>query len=108
MQRHSCLPAELFAGQAGIDTLALRLASGEVHVLVVNRRVADARDVGGEGIASDIEVKVAGLDTPRLISAWHIDSRTPLLTGPVAEPLGTGNIAAFRAPGYSVTLLEFR
>ena len=99
---------KLTGARPGIDALAVRVATGEVHMLVVNRRVADARDVGGEGVATDVEVKVAGRDNVAALTAWRIDSRTPLATGPASESLAAGSSTALRLPGYSVTLLEFR
>ena len=95
------------AGPRGIDTLAVRLPSGAIHVLIVNRIVARPDDVGGSGESSTIELQLAGVASGGEISVRTFDAATSLESGPTSRTIGRGASASLTLPGYSVTIVRY-
>lgn len=94
--------------QSGVDALAVRLASGEIHVLLVNRKVATSSDVGGAGVPAAIQVTVSGIAQPKTVTLWQLDGQTPLPDGPQAQVIGPGAGASVSFSGYGVAILELK
>lgn len=94
--------------QNGIDTLAVKLRNGEVHVLVVNRKVASSSDIGGKGVATTVDVTVAGLSKAGAVTLWQFDADTPRATGPIPQPMSPASSVSVRFGGYGAAIVEFR
>jgi len=96
------------SGQDGIDTLAVKLRTGEVHVLIVNRKVASSSDIGGKGMPTTVHLTVAGLSNIAAVTLWQLDGDTTPATGPNPQSLPVGENASVRFGGYGVAIVEFR
>ena len=94
--------------QDGIDTLAVKLRTGEVHVLVVNRKVASSGDVGGKGVATAVDVTVAGLGNATAVTLWQLDADTSRATGPLPQSISPAASVSVQFSGYGAAILEFR
>jgi hypothetical protein len=90
----------------GVDTLAVRLASGQVDVLVANRLVANAADVGGVGVPATVQLNVSGLGVVTALTLRQLDNGTPLATGP-GTSLAPASSASISFSGYGAAILEF-
>ncbi|HEY8824103.1 MAG TPA: hypothetical protein VIP07_04380, partial [Candidatus Limnocylindria bacterium] len=90
----------------GVDTLAVRLTTGQINVLVANRQVANASDVGGAGVPATVQVNVAGLGAVSSLTLRQLDNSTPLATGPgtTLSPASNANVSF---SGYGAAILEF-
>jgi len=91
----------------GIDTLAVRLAGGAINVLIVNRIVASASDVGGAGQGLTIELQLAGVTSAGELSVRSLDAGTPLDSGPVTRKVGAGTSVTLALGGYSATIVSY-
>jgi hypothetical protein len=97
------------SGTPGVEVLAAQAPDdpGTVRVLVVNRQVANPSDVGGRGVPTQVEVRVAGAGPTTLVTLQMLDDGTPLESGPPLVALPSGPVARVDFAGYGAALLEF-
>lgn len=93
---------------SAVEVLAVRPPdSGDVRVLVVNRRTDDPSAVGGAGLPASVSLTVAGLPQVTAVTVRMLDASTPLDTGPIAVTLPARTSATVSFSGYGAALLEF-
>jgi hypothetical protein len=78
-----------------------------VRVLVINRQVANPSDVGGRGVPTQVEVRVAGAPISTRVTVQMLDDGTPLQSGPPLVALASGSVAKVDFAGYGAALLRF-
>jgi len=85
----------------------VRLASGRIDVLIVNRIVASPDDTGGAGQSITIDLQLAGIPPGGELSLRTLDANTPLDSGPVSRKVDGGANMALTLGGYSVTIVSY-
>jgi hypothetical protein len=99
---------EARSDRQGIDTLAVRVAGGAIHVLVVNRLVvAGSREVGGPGLPLKVELELGRVGQGGTLSARMLDGETPLATGPIATARVAGTHATLVFSGYGAAIVTY-
>jgi hypothetical protein len=78
-----------------------------VRVLVINRQVANPSDLGGRGVPTQVEVRVAGAPISTRVTVQTLDDGTPLQSGPPLVALASGSVAKVDFAGYGAALLRF-
>ncbi len=87
-----------------IEVTAARKPSGEITVLVADRKIDTAQPRGGHGLPLDIDVILDGI-TPTAITLQQIDVNTSPLTGPTTVSLPPVSPVTLHFPGYGLALL---
>ena len=87
-----------------IEVTAARKPSGEITVLVADRKINPALPRGGHGLPLDIDVILNGI-TPTAITLQQIDVNTSPLTGPTPVSLPPVSPVTLHFPGYGLALL---
>jgi hypothetical protein len=93
---------------SGIEVMAAKPpGSKNIHVMVINRQVANKGDVGGVGVPATVEVNLSHSAAVKEVTVRMLDNSTPTKSGPPAIILPVGTSAKVSFSGYGVALLEF-